>query len=292
MPLNDADRIRFVREHTRIAPVPLVPTIQLHQADDAFMLWETTEQDLGRRGVALPFWAFPWAGGIALARHLLDNPSLVEDRRVLDIGAGSGLVAIAAAQAGAAHVTACDIDPLALAAIELNAALNAVAVETSPAAMASALASAGLEPAAVDHVNAHGTGTALNDVAVETSPEDVLDAPNHPLFEDIDVVLAGDVAYEPTMSERVFALLSRLADRGVAVYVGDPHRAYMPAVGLDQLGAYEVPVIRALEDDDVKQAAVWRVMPNSAPDAVEWPERSHFSEFDEAIRNALDQGSR
>ncbi len=254
MPLNDADRIRFVREHTRIAPVPLVPTIQLHQADDAFMLWETTEQDLGRRGVALPFWAFPWAGGIALARHLLDNPSLVEDRRVLDIGAGSGLVAIAAAQAGAAHVTACDIDPLALAAIELNAALN--------------------------------------DVAVETSPEDVLDAPNHPLFEDIDVVLAGDVAYEPTMSERVFALLSRLADRGVAVYVGDPHRAYMPAVGLDQLGAYEVPVIRALEDDDVKQAAVWRVMPNSAPDAVEWPERSHFSEFDEAIRNALDQGSR
>jgi len=89
------------------------------------------------------------------------------------------------------------------------------------------------------------------------------------------------------MSERVFALLSRLADRGAAVYLGDPHRAYLPAVGLEQLGSYEVPVLRALEDDDVKQAAVWRVMPNPAPNAVGWPERSHFSEFDEAIRNAL-----
>lgn len=253
MSLNDAGRIEFVREHTRIAPVPLIPTIQLHQADDAFMLWETTEQDLGRQGMALPFWAFPWAGGVALARHLLDHPSLVEGRRVLDIGSGSGLVAIAAAQAGATHVTACDIDPLALAAVELNAALN--------------------------------------EVAVDRSIEDVIDDPNHPLFEGIELILAGDVAYEPTMSERIFALLSRLADRGVAVYIGDPHRAYLPTVGLEQLGSYEVPIIRAIEDEDVKQAAVWRVMPNSTPDAVEWPERSHFSEFDEAIRNALNEAT-
>ncbi len=69
----------------------------------------------------MPFWSFPWAGGQALARYLLDHPDVVAGRRVLDLAAGSGLVAIAATLAGATDVTANDIDPYAAAAQELNA---------------------------------------------------------------------------------------------------------------------------------------------------------------------------
>jgi predicted nicotinamide N-methyase len=117
----------FVRAHTRLSPVPLVPEIVLHQADEAIALWERTETDSATRQPP-PFWAFAWAGGQALARYVLDNPSLVSGRGVLDLAAGSGLVAIAAAKAGAASVTAVDIDPLSLAAVAANASANAVPV--------------------------------------------------------------------------------------------------------------------------------------------------------------------
>jgi predicted nicotinamide N-methyase len=117
----------FVRAHTRLSPVPLVPEIVLHQADEAIALWERTETSSAGRQPP-PFWGFAWAGGQALARYVLDNPTLVDGRRVLDLAAGSGLVAIAAAKAGAASVTAVDIDPLSLAAVEANATANAVTV--------------------------------------------------------------------------------------------------------------------------------------------------------------------
>jgi predicted nicotinamide N-methyase len=117
----------FVRAHTRLSPVPLVPEILLHQADEAIALWERTETESATRQPP-PFWAFAWAGGQALARYVLDNPALVAGRRVLDLAAGSGLVAIAAAAAGAASVTAVDIDPLSTAAVVANAAANAVAI--------------------------------------------------------------------------------------------------------------------------------------------------------------------
>ena len=112
----------FVLANTTLAPVPLVPEVLLHSAAEAMGLWELTRHDQP------PFWAFPWAGGQALARHLLDNPGLVRDRKVFDLASGSGLVAIAAALAGADVVTANDIDPLALAAAQLNAAANGVTV--------------------------------------------------------------------------------------------------------------------------------------------------------------------
>ncbi|MFD4636750.1 class I SAM-dependent methyltransferase [Lentzea sp. NPDC058436] len=114
----------FVLTHTTLAPVPLVPEVSLHSAVEAMDLWELTHHD------EPPFWAFPWAGGQALARHLLDNGGLVRDKKVFDLASGSGLVAIAAALAGADSVTANDIDPLALAAVELNAAANGVTVAT------------------------------------------------------------------------------------------------------------------------------------------------------------------
>jgi predicted nicotinamide N-methyase len=114
----------FVRAHTRLAPVPFLPELMLHQADEPIGLWERTEA--GRGEQPPPFWAFAWAGGQALARYVLDVPDLVRGRDVLDLATGSGLVAIAAARAGARTVTANDIDPLALAAAGANAAANGV----------------------------------------------------------------------------------------------------------------------------------------------------------------------
>jgi predicted nicotinamide N-methyase len=117
--LDDRDT-SLVLARTRLAAVPYVPEMRLHLADEVYGLWERT----GR----LPFWAFAWVGGLALARHVLDHPEVVRDRTVLDLASGSGLVAIAAALAGAATVTAGEVDPLAAAAIGLNAAANEVTV--------------------------------------------------------------------------------------------------------------------------------------------------------------------
>jgi predicted nicotinamide N-methyase len=118
----------FIRAHTVAAPVPFVPEITLYQAEEPIALWEKTEES-GREQPP-PFWAFPWAGGQALARYLLDHPALVDGRSVLDLATGSGLVAVAACRAGAAPVTANDVDPLSLAAAEANAAANGVELRT------------------------------------------------------------------------------------------------------------------------------------------------------------------
>jgi predicted nicotinamide N-methyase len=118
----------FILAQTRLLPVPHAPSIRLHLADEAVELWQKTEDELGEMGLPPPFWAFAWAGGQGLARHILDHPELVAGKRVLDFASGSGLVAIAAAMAGAAHVEASEIDSHALAAIPLNAAANGVGV--------------------------------------------------------------------------------------------------------------------------------------------------------------------
>ncbi|MEE1655253.1 methyltransferase [Microvirga sp. CF3062] len=123
-----ADPVAFILAETRLRPVPHAPEIALHVADEATELWQKTEEELGEIGLAPPFWAFAWAGGQALARYILDHPETVRGRRVLDFASGSGLVAIAAMKAGAAEVTACDIDPFAIAAIGVNAKANGVAV--------------------------------------------------------------------------------------------------------------------------------------------------------------------
>ena len=120
------DRAAFIRAETRVLPVPNAPEIRLHLADEATELWQRTEDELGRIGLPPPFWAFAWAGGQALARYILGRPELVAGRLVLDVASGSGLVAIAAALAGAARVEAADIDGFAAVAAELNAAVNGV----------------------------------------------------------------------------------------------------------------------------------------------------------------------
>jgi predicted nicotinamide N-methyase len=125
--------VEFVRANTAIATPPSVPELRLHLATEITPIWQASEDTLARGQVPPPFWAFPWAGGQALARHVLDHRDIVAGKRVLDFGAGSGLVAIAAARAGAARVTAAEIDDFAAAAVALNAVLNGVivAVETT-----------------------------------------------------------------------------------------------------------------------------------------------------------------
>ncbi|MBB3936010.1 class I SAM-dependent methyltransferase [Aureimonas phyllosphaerae] len=125
--MDDRSRRRdFIRANTVPLRPPHVPEIVLHLADEAHELWLKTEEELEAIGLPPPFWAFAWAGGQGLARYVLDHPASVAGRRVVDLASGSGLVAIAAAQAGAAHVLALDIDPFAREAAELNAALNGV----------------------------------------------------------------------------------------------------------------------------------------------------------------------
>lgn len=207
----------FIREHTRLRPVPHVPEISLYLADEAVPLWQKTEDELQEIGLPPPFWAFAWAGGQALARYILDHPETVRGRRVLDLASGSGLVAIAAALAGAAAVTANDIDGFAIAAIALNAHANGVSLQSET----------------IDRLDAH--------------------AP----LENFGTVLAGDIFYERDTAARAFSFLRRMKAQGARVWVGDPGRAYLPRDGMRVLAEYEVPVTRDLEDSEIKRTKVW-----------------------------------
>ena len=124
--MTDAES--FICANTQIGRAALTPEIELHLATEITPIWQATEAWLRREGIEPPFWAFAWPGSEALARHVLDHPSLVAGHRVLDFAAGGGLAAIACARVGAAVVEAAEIDPLAAAAIRLNASLNGVDV--------------------------------------------------------------------------------------------------------------------------------------------------------------------
>ena len=208
----------IVRGTTRLDAVPLVPEIRIHQASEPISLWEDTERVTGVTGLDPPFWAFAWAGGRALARYVLDHPEAVRDMRVLDLASGSGLVAIAAARAGAAAVTACDIDPLAVAAIEVNARANGVTVGALGADIMT------------------GEGTA--------APE-------------ADVVLVADAFYERELAASVLRFLDRASAGGAAVLAGDFGRTYLPRDRLVAVAAYDVPGLRVLEGSDIKHTTIW-----------------------------------
>jgi predicted nicotinamide N-methyase len=214
-----ADPAAFIREHTELLAPPLIPEIRLYQATEVTELWEATEAALEEMGLPPPFWAFAWAGGQALARYLLDDPTPVRGKRVLDFATGGGLVAIAAALAGAATVTACDIDRFAIAAAEANAAENGVTLDLL-----------------------------CDDVVGQANPG-------------WDVIFAGDICYEQTPSQRMIAWLRGLAADGTPVYLGDPMRTFLPRSGLEELARYSVPTTKAIEDTDVRNARVWRVLP-------------------------------
>ena len=215
--------LSIIRTSTSLRPVALVPEILLHQAGEPIGLWQRTEQAAGRTGLDPPFWAFAWAGGQALARYLLDHTEAVRGRRVIDVASGSGLVAIAAARAGAAEVTGYDIDPLAIAAIAVNAEANGVAVR---AVQADILAG---DP---DFGDGDGTG----------------------------VLLVADAFYERELAGRVTRFLERGLARGAGVLVGDFGRAYLPRDRLTPLAAYDVPGLGVLEDSDVKRTTIWALL--------------------------------
>ncbi len=118
----------FIAAQTRIGTAPLVPEVRLHLANEITPIWQASEDWLAERNVEPPFWAFAWPGGQAIARYVLDHPGIAAGRRVLDFAAGGGIAAIACALAGAAHVEAAEIDPLAVAATRLNASLNQASV--------------------------------------------------------------------------------------------------------------------------------------------------------------------
>ena len=120
------DRRAFILQHTRLQRPPHAPELQLHLADEVEPIWRLTEDALQRTGLDPPFWAFAWAGGQALARYLLDRPEETRGRRVLDFAAGSGLVGLAALEAGCAEALAADIDPFSETAVALNAEVNGV----------------------------------------------------------------------------------------------------------------------------------------------------------------------
>jgi predicted nicotinamide N-methyase len=210
----------FTQVH--LTTVPFVPEIRLHQADEPVGLWELIGGGYSSDRPP-PFWAFAWAGGQALARYVLDHPETVNGRRVLDLASGSGLVAIAAAMAGATAVRAVDVDPDAVRAIGLNARANGVVVDA---------------------------------VWGDILDGDLLDSAPHG---DAEVVLVGDAFYSKAMADRVLAFLRRTARCGARVLVGDPDRAFLPQRLFRMLDAYDVPTRPSLEGVPVKRTAIWEM---------------------------------
>lgn len=119
----------FIKANTRLLAPPLVPEILLYLAEESLPIWRKTEEELGEMNIPPPYWAFAWAGGQALARYILEHRDLAAGKRVIDLGAGSGIAGIAAACAGASHVLAADVDQFSSSAVRLNAEANGLVVE-------------------------------------------------------------------------------------------------------------------------------------------------------------------
>lgn len=207
--------LSFIREATAPQTPPLVPEIRLYLASEILPLWRKTEEELEREGIPPPYWAFAWAGGQALARYILDTK--LPGASVLDFGSGSGLVAIAAAKAGAAKVLAADIDRFSAAAIALNAQENGVEVSVT-----------------TDDLIGQDGGW--------------------------DVILIGDMCYERPLAERLMAWLTERARAGATVLMGDPGRTYFPKSGVEKLATYRVLTTRELEDRDIRETSVYRLI--------------------------------
>ncbi|MFM9942031.1 MAG: class I SAM-dependent methyltransferase [Hyphomicrobiaceae bacterium] len=206
----------FVQEHTVLGAAPLVPEIVLHLARDAdgiFGAGDTLPREIERFP---PYWAFAWPGGQATARWLLDHREAVAGKRVVDIGAGSGIAAIAAAMAGAAHVLAADVDPVATAAIALNAGANAV--------------------------------------TVATTTTDILG-----ILPPADLVLIGDLVYDPELATRVAALLESAARQGVDVLFADRTSERRPPLAFDLLAEYAAPLTPPLAAHPFERARLWQL---------------------------------
>lgn len=209
------DPLDFIKQATAPQPLPLVPEIRLFLATELVPLWHKTEEELEQEGVPPPYWAFAWAGGQALARYILDHG--LEVASVLDFGSGSGLVAIAAAKAGAQKVLAADIDKFAAAAIAVNADENGVQIDITTD----------------DVIGRDGAW---------------------------DVILIGDMCYERPLAEKLMAWLTERVRAGATVLMGDPGRTYFPKSGVEKLATYRVQTTRELEDREIRETSVYRLL--------------------------------
>jgi len=216
-----ADPQTFIRANTALEAPAMAPEFKLWLASEYVPIWQATEAWLEEQNIDPPYWAFCWPGGQAVARYLLDNPTLVAGKRVIDFAAGSGVSSMAAAKAGAASVLANDIDLLSLVAARLNAEANGLSIDTSSA-----------------------DWLAGRDGDPET-----------------EVVIAGDVCYEREMSKRALDWLRGHANRGRLVLLGDPGRNYFSAQGLEERARYEIPTTLQLENRGMRETVVWRVLP-------------------------------
>ena len=214
----------FIQKNTELGSPPLVPEIKLHLAVDATELWQMTTKELKNNDLPAPFWAFAWAGGQALARYILDNPQLVEDKLVLDMGAGSGLVGLSALFSHASWVDFKEIDGFAAEAIHLNLTANQLDQNFQ--------------------------------IILEYLPE--LTPQNQNRW---DVILAGDVFYEQEMSNIILYDLRKFARLGNLVLVGDPGRAYFPKEGVKKLAQYPVETPIYLEEQNISETTIWQIVP-------------------------------
>jgi predicted nicotinamide N-methyase len=210
--------VEFVHDNTQPTGMPLVPEITLRLAFDSVILWDKIERQLDTSGAGPPYWAFAWAGGQALARHILDHPHLVAGRRVLDVASGSGLIALAAAKAGARHVIANDVDLLSIVALSLNAGVNECEIEANPTDL--------------------------------LAPDQTFDPSA------IDVLLLGDVFYERNLAGRAWDLMQCCHAAGCLVLSGDPGRAHLPIGQLAKVCEHNVPVTRDCQYISAKGATV------------------------------------
>jgi len=209
----------FIRANTKLSAVPLTPSIELYLAAEGTEFWCKMEHDVEMGYGPPPFWAFAWPGGQALARYVLDHPNLVTGKRVLDFASGSGLVAVAAAMAGAGRIDANDIDCFAEAAIALNARQNGI--------------------------------------SLDIRTDDLIGS-----LEPWDVILAGDVYYEPKLAGRLKIWLEARAKAGTLVLIGDPGRAHSQCDNLCTMASYDVPVPVILEDTVIKPTTIWSFTQN------------------------------
>lgn len=200
-----------------LRPAPLCPELLAFQARALVEVWEAAER-LAGQPMPAPFWAYAWAGGSALARVILDAPERVRGKRVLDLGTGGGVTAMAAAKAGAAEVVANDVDPWAVAVAEIAAERQGLRIT----------------PLVGDLTAEPGQGV------------------------ECDVVLCGDLAYERSVAPRLRAWLDRARARGAEVLAADAGRAYFEPARLELIATFTIPVPRDLEGVDERTARVYR----------------------------------